>query len=177
MGCLRDMMGVIWDEATWPGHLPLGVCPSSSPLSSHLRNLNGPPPPSISHLHPAAHTNWKLCGLCILMVPCREPFGHFSSSLFSLLLNPEMWVLSPHSLAHNSQSLTSRVHSLLRSETKLWCDFSLFAILLWGFSLPSSSFFRGLLPRRPPPSSCPDPGANQSEEQPGTRPGKETTHL
>jgi hypothetical protein len=67
---------------------PLGVRPSPSPFSSHLQNLNVPPPPSISHLHPAAHTNWKLCGLCIFMATCRGTFHHFSSSLFSLLLKP-----------------------------------------------------------------------------------------
>jgi hypothetical protein len=140
-----------------------------SPLS-HLQNLNCLPPPSISHLHPAAHTNWKLCTLCVFMAPCRGSSSVTSAPAFQPAPKAEMWFLSPHSFAHNSQSLTSRVHPFLRSVTELWCDLSLFSIFCGALS--KLVFFRVSSPEGCHSSSCPDPGASQSEEQPGTRPGE-----
>jgi hypothetical protein len=65
--------------------MPLGVHPSPSPLSSHLQNLNGPPPPSISHLHPAAHTNWKLYGLCVFMAFLKNYTLHIITAKTALI--------------------------------------------------------------------------------------------
>jgi hypothetical protein len=134
--------------------LDTDVCPVSRPFSSHLWHLKGPPPSSFSHSHPAAHTNRNLR---VFMAQCRE--ASRSPQLQPAMSAPKDGMSTPssHSFAQFSQGVSSRAHSLLRSDFQLWCDPSLLVVLLWGFSPPSLFLFRGLLPRRPPPSLMPRP--------------------
>jgi hypothetical protein len=142
MGCFREMTCAILEEATWPSYTPLGIRPTPSPYSSHLKGLNSPPPPSTLHLHPCNHTNWKLCGMSVFMAPCRGLPRSLQLQTVSPAPKAEMWASFPHLSPHNSQSLTSLVHPFLRFATRFWCDLPSISKLQWCSPFPSSPTFR-----------------------------------